>query len=154
MRMKPEKNQLTWGLTVFVTGVGLMLAYYVIFDGKTILQSLSKMIDSISGILIGIVIAYILIPLMDSLERHILIPLYKRKGYDVSFAATADWKKRRQMRGIAVLMTMVIFLLIMYSLFGSIIPQLVVSIREIVNTRDPAAAFPTRSWRDQTRTPA
>ena len=133
MRMKPEKNQLTWGITVFMVGVGLMLAYYVIFDGKSILQSLSAMIDSISGILFGIVIAYILIPLMDSLERHILIPIYKKRGYDVSFAQDANWKKRKQMRGIAVLLTMVIFLLIMYSLFGSIIPQLVVSIREIVN---------------------
>ncbi|MCR5156147.1 MAG: AI-2E family transporter [Butyrivibrio sp.] len=133
MRMKPEKNQITWGLTVFVVGVGLMLAYYVIFDGKSIIQALSNMIDSISAILIGIVIAYILIPLLDGIEHKLLMPIYKKRGYDVSFAENADRGKRKQMRGIAVLITMMIFILILYSLFGSIIPQLVVSLREIVN---------------------
>ena len=133
MRMKPEKNQITWGLTIFLSGVALMLAYYVIFDGKSIIEALGKMVNSISGILIGIVIAYILIPLQNRIERKLLIPLYTKKGYDVSFAQTADRKKRKQMRGIAVLITMLFFILVLYSLFGSIIPQLVISIREIAN---------------------
>ena len=133
MKMKPEKNQITWGLTIFVTGVALMLAVYVIFEAESILGALSKMVDSISAILIGIVIAYILIPLLDGIERKVLVPIYTKRGYDVSFAQEADRKKRKQMRGIAVLATMLIFVLILYSLFGTIIPQLIVSIREIVN---------------------
>ncbi len=133
MRMKPEKNQITWGITIFLVAVAIMLACYVIFDGAKLITSLKGIADSLSGIIIGLVIAFILIPLLEGIERRMLVPLYKKKGYDVSFAEGADIKKRKQMRGISVLITMVIFLLIIYLLIMIIMPQLVSSIREIIN---------------------
>jgi predicted PurR-regulated permease PerM len=133
MKMKPEKNQVTWGITIFVLCVCLMLAYYVIFDGKTIAKNLGNIVDSLSGIIIGIVLAFILIPLMEGIEHRILIPIYKKRGIDVSMAISADKKKRSQMRKISILITMAIFLFMAYSLFRVIIPQLVSSIREIAN---------------------
>ncbi len=133
MKIKPGKNQVTWGITLFMVVVASMLAYYVIFDGKTIIGAISKITDALSGIIIGLIIAYILIPLLDGIEERILVPIYKKKGYDISFAENANWKKRRQMRAIAVLCTMVIFVVIVYLLFRIIIPQLISSIREIIN---------------------
>lgn len=133
MKMKPEKNQITWGITLFLVVVASMLAYYVIFDSKTIFGFLEQIIDSVSGIIIGVIIAYILIPMLDNIEGRILAPIYKKRGYDISFAENANWKKRRQMRGIAVLCTMVIFILIVFLLIKIIIPQLISSIREIIN---------------------
>ncbi len=133
MKIKPGKNQVTWGITLFLVVVASMLAYYIIFDGKTIMDALSKIVDALSGIIFGLIIAYILIPLLDGIEERILVPIYKKKGYDISFAENANWKKRKQMRAIAVLCTMVIFVLIVYLLFRIIIPQLISSIREIIN---------------------
>ena len=133
MKMRPEKNQITWGITIFLVAVATMLAYLVIFNGQHLTSALEKIIDSLSGVIIGIIIAYVLIPLLDGLEKHILIPIYKRRGYDVSHAMDADHKKRKQMRAIAVVMTMLIFVLIVYTLIIIIIPQLVSSIREIIN---------------------
>ena len=133
MKIKPGKNQITWGITLFLVVVASMLAYYIIFDGKSILSYLQKIIDAISGVIFGVIIAYILIPLLDGIEEKLLKPIYRKRGYDISFAESANWKKRRQMRGIAVLCTMVIFLFILYLLFRIIIPQLVSSIREITN---------------------
>ncbi len=137
MKMKPEKNQITWGITIFLVAVAIMLAYYVMFDGKTLVGSLNKVVDSISGIVFGLVIAYILIPVLNGIESRILIPIYKKKGIDVSFAKTADWKKRKQMRVISVIITMAFFVIIIYTLLMIIIPQLINSIREIINN------FPT-----------
>ena len=133
MKIKPGKNQITWGITLFLVVVASMLAYYVIFDGKTIISYLQKIIDAISGVIFGIIIAYILIPLLDGIEDKLLKPIYRKRGHDISFAENANWKKRHQMRGIAVLCTMMIFLFILYLLFRIIIPQLVSSIREITN---------------------
>ena len=133
MKIKPGKNQITWGITLFFVAVAVMLAYYVIFDGKTILKFLNNILDSISGIIIGIVIAFILIPLLEGIQNKILMPIYKKKGIDVSFAEGADRQKRKQMRAIAVLITMVIFVLLIYLLIMIIFPQLVSSIREIIN---------------------
>ena len=84
MSMKPEKNQIGWGITLFCVAVAVMLAYYVIFDGKDLLRSLGNIIDSLSGVIIGIIIAYLLIPIQDSIEKNILKPIYKKKGYDIS----------------------------------------------------------------------
>ncbi len=133
MKMKPEKNQVTWAITVFVLCVCLMLAYYVIFDGKTLAKNIFGVIDSLSGVIIGVVLAYILIPFMEGIEHRILIPIYKLGGIDVSLSETADKKKRSQMRKISVLITMLIFAWLVYGLFRTIIPQIISSIREIAN---------------------
>ena len=133
MKNRPNQNQITWGITIFCSGVALLVAYYLMFHGKVIVSSLNKMLDSISGITMGIVLAYILIPALNGIEKTLLIPIYKRLGYDVSFSKTADRKKRKQMRGIAVLLTMALFILLIYMLLNIIIPQLVSSIREIIN---------------------
>ena len=133
MKMKPEKNQITWGITIFAVAVAIMLVYYAIFDGKNLIRSLSSIVNSLSGIILGVIIAFILIPLLEGIEKHLLIPIYKKRGYDISFAENANWKKRKQMRAIAVLLTMLIFILIIYLLIMIIMPQLVSSIREIIN---------------------
>ncbi|WP_022767082.1 AI-2E family transporter [Butyrivibrio sp. NC2007] len=133
MKNKPNQNQITWGITIFFVAVGTLLAYYIIFHGRTFLSTLNNMLDSISGVIMGVVLAYILIPMLNGIERTILIPIYKRRGIDVSFSKDADWKKRKQMRGIAVLITIAIFILLVYTLLIIIIPQLVSSIREIIN---------------------
>ena len=132
MKMKPEKNQITWAVTLFFLSIAIMLAYTVIFNGKTFTNTLSKIVDSLSGIIIGVAIAFVLIPLLEGIEQKLLIPLYKKRGYDVSRSINADEKKRKQMRKISVFMTMMIFLLAIYGLFRVIIPQLIESIREIV----------------------
>ncbi len=132
MKMKPEKNQVTWAITIFCLCIALMLAYYVLFDGKTIVKTFSSILDSLSGIVIGIVIAFVLIPLLEFIEEKILMPIYKLRGIDVSRASTADKKKRKHIRYISVLITMIIFLFIMYGLFRIIIPELIRSLREII----------------------
>ena len=132
MKIKPGKNQINWGITIFITAVAIMLAYYVIFEGSDIVQTFKTMLKSLTSVLYGVIIAYILIPLLDRIEQRILAPIYKKRGYDISYAKGANWKKRRQMRGFAVLITMILFIVIVYSLLMVIIPQLVRSIREIV----------------------
>ena len=134
MKMKPEKNQVTWAVTVFFLCVALMLAYYVIFDGKTILASISKVVDSLSGIIIGIVFAYILIPLMEGIEKRFLAPIYKSRGINVSISANSDKDKRSQMRKISITITMTFAIIIIYTLFSIILPQIISSIREIANS--------------------
>lgn len=133
MKMKPEKNQVTWGITIFAVAVCLMLAYYVIFDGGTLISSISKTVDSLSGIIIGIVFAYVLIPLLNGIENRILSPIYNKRGIDVSISENADKRKRSQMRKISILLTMIIVIFLIYGLFRIIIPQLVSSIKEIWN---------------------
>ena len=132
MKMKPEKNQVTWAITIFFLSIAIMLAYYVIFNGISVVNTFSKVIDSLSGIVIGVIIAFILIPLTDGIERKIVYPIYRKRGYDISRSSGANVKKRKQARKISVMITMIIFLMVIYSLFRIIIPELIESIRQIV----------------------
>ncbi len=132
MRLKPEKNQVTWGMTVFCVAVCIMLAYSFIFENKDMMTSLGKIANSLSGIIFGLVMAYVLIPLLEGIEEKILIPIYRKRGIKVSIYGSEDKKKRKQIRTISVVLTMGIFILIVYGLFRIIIPQLISSIREIV----------------------
>ena len=117
MKMKPEKNQVTWAITIFFLSIAIMLAYYVIFNGISVVKTLSKVIDSLSGIIIGVIIAFVLIPLTDGIERKIVIPIYHMREYDISRSTNANSKKRKQARKISVAITMIIFLFVIYSLF-------------------------------------
>ena len=85
MKIKPGKNQVTWAITLFILCVSLMLAYYVIFDGKTIITNISRIIDSLSGINIGIVLAFILIPLLEGIEHRILIPIWRKSPENIKW---------------------------------------------------------------------
>jgi predicted PurR-regulated permease PerM len=131
MKLKPEKNQITWGITIFAVAVALMIVYYMMFKSASAIAFFYKIINALSGVIIGISIAYVLIPVLDAIETKLLKPLYVKKGIDVSFAQEANWNKRRQMRAIAVAITMFVFVFMLYSLFSSILPQLISSIREI-----------------------
>lgn len=131
MRMRPEKNQVTWAMTIFILAICLMLAYYVIFNTGNLLSGFNTVVDAMSGIIVGAIIAYLLIPLMTGIESMILEPIYKKLGYDVSRSVGADKKKRSQMRKIAIVITMVIFFYLLYSFFSIIIPQIISSIKEI-----------------------
>lgn len=133
MKNRPNQNQITWGITIVCSAIVILIACYLLFNGKVVLSMLNEMLDSISGVTMGVVLAYILIPMLNGIEKNFLIPIYKRLGFDVSFSKTADRKKRKQMRGIAVLITIAIFILLIYTLLIIIIPQLVSSIREIIN---------------------
>jgi predicted PurR-regulated permease PerM len=132
MKMKPEKNQVTWAITIFFLSIAIMLAYYVIFNGISVVKTVSKVVDSLSGIIIGVIIAFVLIPLTDGIERKIVIPIYHLRGYDISRSTNANSKKRKQARKISVMITMIIFLFVIYSLFRIIIPELIDSIKQIV----------------------
>ncbi|MBO4911901.1 MAG: AI-2E family transporter [Butyrivibrio sp.] len=132
MKMRPEKNQVTWAITIFFLSIAIMLAYYVIFNGISVVKTVSKVVDSLSGIIIGVIIAFILIPLTDGIERKLVIPIYHLRGYDISRSSSANIKKRKQARKIAVTITMIVFLFVIYSLFRIIIPELISSIKQIV----------------------
>ncbi len=131
MRMKPEKNQITWGITIFTVSVALMLAYNVIFNGRNIASTFNSILDSLAGIIIGIIIAYVLIPVLEGVEEKVIYPFLKLIGKEVSQYAPEDKKARGKIRKVAVLITMIIFLFIVYGLFRIILPQLINSIKEI-----------------------
>ncbi len=135
MKWKPDKNQVRWGVTLFAVAVGVLLFYYILFHGYKVTHGIKSMLGALMSINCGIVIAYILTPVVHFFEKRFFAPHYQKRGIDLH--APEAVKYRRRTRHWSVTLTMTFFLLIILALLLVIIPQLVRSVRSII------LSFPT-----------
>lgn len=129
MKFKPDRKQVTWGITIFLTLVVCVIFIYLIYNGKNFTAGFNKIMSSIAAILYGILIAFILNPVMNFIEHKMLAPVYRRKNIDVF--ARDQKRKRHQMRKISVALTIAFFVAILVTLIALVLPQLVQSIQTI-----------------------
>lgn len=74
----------------------------------------------------GFVLAYLMTPVLNKIEKCIIKPLY------VKAKVPLTPKNKRRMRGFSILVTIVLILIILYEFFGLIIPEVVRSIQSII----------------------
>ena len=129
MKYKPDKNQLTWAITVFLTAAAVLIFFYLLFNGSRFTGWMGEIISHMMGIVYGIIIAYILSPVLNFIEDHILIPIYRRFGIDMM---RSDESKKRQMRKISVAITFLFMVAVLYGVIRIIVPQLIRSIETII----------------------
>ncbi len=123
--LKPETKILRVGVTVFFT-VCAILVFYDIFFGQNMVWHYIKALDHIlRPVTWGLIIAYILAPVVNFLERTILAPV-----------AAEGLKRRKQktwVRLISVLMTLAIVIFLIILLLRMLIPQVADSLIQIYN---------------------
>ena len=129
MKYKPDRKQITWGITIFLTLVACVIFIYLLYNGRTFLQAFNTIMGSLGPILFGVIIAFILNPVMKFVEQKMLAPVYRHFGIDVW---AKDQKKRKmQMRKISVAVTIVFFVAILTAMMAIVLPQLIRSIQTI-----------------------
>jgi predicted PurR-regulated permease PerM len=129
MKFKPDKKQITWGITLFVTAVAILFVYYIMFHGSWIGDGLKSLFSMLSCIIWGIVIALIMSPLLNFFENKWLKKRYLKKGIDVSKPSNA--RQWRAMRRFSILLTEVILIAILTVLILIIVPSMVDSLTNI-----------------------
>ena len=92
MKYKPDRKQITWGITCFLTLVACVIFIYLVYNGRNFLQAFNTIMASLAPILFGIMIAFILNPVMKFVEKKILAPIYRHYGIDVW---SKDQKKKK-----------------------------------------------------------
>ena len=132
MNWRPSRKQIGWGVTVFLTGVALMAAYVLLFRRASIAQWILKLLRMLRTVIVGIIMAYIMSPVLNAIEEHIFKPYYGKRGIDLS--AEGNLKKRKSVRGLSVAITILVVLLALYALIMIVVPQLFKSITEISNS--------------------
>ncbi len=129
MKYKPDRKQITWGITIFLTLVACVIFIYLLYNGRSFLQAFNSIMGSLGPILFGVIIAFILNPVMKFVEKKMLAPIYRHFGIDVW---AKDQKKRKmQMRKISVAITIAFFVAILTAMMAIVLPQLVRSIQTI-----------------------
>jgi NADH:ubiquinone oxidoreductase subunit 6 (subunit J) len=129
MKLKPDKKQITWGITLFVTAVAILFVYYIMFHESRIGDGLKSLFSMLSCIIWGIVIALIMSPLLNFFENKWLKKRYLKKGIDVSKPSNA--RQWRAMRRFSILLTEVILIAILTVLILIIVPSMVDSLTNI-----------------------
>lgn len=126
MKFKFNNKYVNWGLTAFFVIVAGAFACYLIFNGAEFLEKFSKIFSVLMPIAVGLIIAYLLSPIVNFLESKLLYPLFDK----------IKWKsaklKRNIIRTLSILITIVLVFAVIYVLVAMLVSQIVPSIEAIV----------------------
>ena len=126
MKFKFDKKYLHWGITAFLVIAASILFYYFLFHRSNLFNGISYLIGIAMPIIDGFVIAYLMTPILNRIEKRIIIPLCTKAKVPMTP------QNKRRLRGLSILVTIVLALVILYEFFGLIIPEVVRSIQSII----------------------
>ena len=93
MSIKPEKKYLLLIFYICLAATGIFISYSIVFNIKTILGNIlslgSTIVDVLKPLIIGVVIAYLLFPLTDAMNKLLAKKFkMKRRRYFISVVLT------------------------------------------------------------------
>lgn len=128
MKFKAEKKYIQLGFTLFFTAVGIMAVYFLFFRLDSIKNNISKINGILAPIFYGLVLAYLMTPLMNVIEKRWIIPLFEKNK-----TLSKGKNKKKSIRVISVTLTLLLVFMFLYLFFASVVPQLYSSIQNLIN---------------------
>lgn len=126
MKIKFDKKYLYWGLTAFFVIAASLLFYYFLFHRSNLSAGIRSLIRMTMPIIDGFILAYLLTPILNKIEKKIIKPIYIRTKLPINA------KTQKRIRGISILATVVFAIILFYEFFCLVIPQVVRSIQSII----------------------
>lgn len=128
MKFKPQKKYFHIGLTIFLTAIAIMVAYFLFFRVGEIKAGLHKINSILAPVFYGLVIAYLMTPLLNAIEKKFIRPIFDKENW-----ALNSKNRDNHIRTLSVLMTLLIVVMVLYLFFSSVIPQIYTSIQSIIS---------------------
>lgn len=122
-----------WGLTAFTVAAACLCFYYVLFHLSNITSGLKAAARILMPVMFGFVLAYLLTPILNYLEHNVWMPLCDKFGIKKSP------KRDSMVRGFGVIVTIILFVAIVYGLCAMMVSQIVPSLINIINNFDSYA---------------
>ena len=126
MKFKIDKKYLYWGVTAFLVIVASILFYYILFHRSSFSSGISMVIGISMPIIDGFILAYLMTPVLNMIERKVIEPLCRKARLPVNA------KSQQRIRGISILVTVILILFVLIEFFGLIIPEVIRSIQSII----------------------
>lgn len=121
--MKNNKDYIKWGITAFMVILGGLISYYVIFHLNSLSAAIGEFLVILMPVIDGIILAYLLTPLVNATERRIVKPFFR--GIKVNI-------KKPHRRMLSIFITYLLVLTCIYAFFSIVIPQIFNSIKTII----------------------
>ena len=126
MKFRIDKKYIHWGLTAFSVIAGSILFYYLLFHRESFSNGFHAFFSVTMPILDGLILAYLLTPILNSVEKKFLIPLCMKCNIGI------NKRSRKKIRAVSILLTVLIVSFLVYGFFSMVIPQLIKSIQSII----------------------
>lgn len=133
MKFRLDKKYLYWGATALLVIIGGIGFYYLIFHSNSLKSNLYRLFSIATPIIDGVVLAYLMWPIVNSLEKRLFYPFKDRMIGKHPSLAKKEERLKKYCRGISILLTLVFVLSLVTSFFRFVIPQIASSIQNIVS---------------------
>ena len=119
--MEQERKYLYWGLTAFCVICGELVFYDTVFQNSVLFDYIGKLVTILSPVSYGFVMAYVLSPVVNAVERLL---------------CTRRRMKKELVRALSILITWVGVAVCFYLLLSVLLPQLYASIVALVGNAE------------------
>lgn len=116
-----------WGLTIYLVIMASVFSVYIIYNGPSFKGAISGFIHMIMPVVDGLIVAYLLTPLINIQEKRIYIPFLEKKNIPITDG------KRKGMRALSIILSLALVILLITLFIESVVPQLVDSIQTVIN---------------------
>lgn len=125
MKLKLNKKYFHIAVTAFSVIAASICFYYLIFHGDRFSAQVNAFFKVINPVLYGIIFAYLMTPMVNSIEGYLLTPILVQNGKNASAGP------KKYMRILSILMTLIIVLFLIYGFFSILIPNIFDSVKSI-----------------------
>ncbi len=122
-----DNNYYKWGLTVFLTFLACMFAFYILFYNAQLRAGINRINKILSPVYVGFIIAYLFSPLLNMLENKVMYPLYKKIKF------IKDEKKMPLARGTSIIVIIIFSFFLVYAIVQIMLKQVIPSLLSIVS---------------------
>ena len=126
-----KKKYFHMGLTLFLTAAAIIVFYVLLMHFGTFLEGVQGFFSMISPIVNGILLAYLLAPIVNWIEEHLVYKRFSDKLFK-NKEGEAKGKIKRRVRYFSIFLTYLFFILIIVGLFIMVIPEIASNIQNII----------------------
>ncbi len=141
-RFKWDRTYMNWGLTAFCVIAASLLFYFALGNISVLGKAVRRLLSILAPFIWGVVICYLLSPLMKFMENWLFLPLGR-----ALYRKSKKSGGKKFARVLSILFAEVILILVLVALVYLIIPQMLSSVQTLVqNSGTYAQNFST--WLD------
>lgn len=130
MKLKPDKKYIHMGLTLFFTAIAIMLVFFFVYRHASIRAGIDTMNKILAPIIYGFILAYIMTPLLNFIEKNAVFPLYKKFKF---FNNYSEKKQKKKARSLSIIATLIVVFAFLYFFFVNVIPEIYKSLQNIIS---------------------
>ena len=126
MKLRWDNQHVRWGVTAFLVIAASMLFYYGVFHMRTLITGVQTFLGILTPIIYGVVIAFLLTPVLNFMEKNLIYPLLAKKEVAIGK------KGRKAIRWACVILCMLLFITLIYALIMMVLPELIRSVMNLI----------------------